>query len=168
MLGATDTERDTNKFPAFLKVGGILSAPPSAECYSTRPTTWQAIQLWQAFISNVDPLTKIFHIPTVQVVVFEAINNPSKSAKDVNSLLFGIYFAATTSLQAGDVEHLLGQDKSTVLKIFKQGFEQSLEQANVLDNPTLTSLQALAIYLVSFTIVPVNAMYESRRLTYLI
>ena len=107
------------------------------------------MQLWQAFVNNVDPITKILHIPTAQVVVFEAINDPCRKTNDVNALLFAIYFAAATSLQAADVAHFLGQDKSTVLKIFKQGLEKSLEQANVLDNPTLTSLQALTIYLVS-------------------
>ena len=107
------------------------------------------MQLWQAFINNVDPITKVLHIPTAQVLVFEAINDPCRKTKDTNALLFAIYFSAVTSLQATDVEHFLGQDKSTVLKVFKQSLENSLEQANVLDNPTLTSLQALAIYLVS-------------------
>lgn len=165
-LSATDTDSDTNKFPAFLKIGGILSTPPLPEFHDSHPTKWQAIQLWQAFISNVDPLTKIFHIPTVQVVVFDAISNPGRAAEDVSALLFAIYFAATTSLQVGDVEHLLGQNKSTALKIFKRLFEQSLEQANILENPTLISLQALTIYLVSLAIILKNTMYEHSMLTF--
>lgn len=113
------------------------------------PTRWQAVQLWQVFVNNVDPLTKLLHIPTAQTAVFEAINNPRGPIMNVSALLFAVYFAATTTLPADDVHHLLGQEKSTALKMFKQGLEQSLEQANILDNPTLTSLQALAIYLVS-------------------
>lgn len=165
-LGATDTDRDANKFPAFLRIGGILSTAPSLECHNSHPTKWQSIQLWQAFVNNVDPLTKIFHVPTIQVVVFDALSNTGRAAKDVSALLFAIYFAATTSLQVEDVEHLLGQNKSTALKVFKQRFEQSLEHANILENPTLTSLQALTIYLVSLAIISPHAMYARSMLTW--
>lgn len=149
MLASTDADRDDTRFPAFLNVGGILSTS-AIENHGFQPTKWQEVQLWQAFVSNVEPLTKILHIPTVQPVVFEAINNPDGTCKNVKALLSAIYFAAATSLQPDDVNHLLGQEKRIAIKMLKQNFEQSLEQANILDSPTLTSLQALAIYLVSF------------------
>jgi hypothetical protein len=159
-LASTDTEKDANKFPPFLKIGGTLSNSPALESQNEHPTRWQAVQLWQVFVNNVDPLTKILHIPTAQPTVFEAINNPRGAARDVNALLFAIYFAATTSLQKEDVNHLLGQEKSVAIEVLKQGLEKALEHANLLDNPTLTSIQALAIYLVSLLFLSVNVVHE--------
>jgi hypothetical protein len=39
--------------------------------------------------------------------------------------------------------------KATALNNYRQGLEQSLVGANILDTPSMRSLQAMAIYLVS-------------------
>ena len=113
------------------------------------PSRWHAMQLWQAFVTNVDPIAKILHIPTTQATVYAAINNPHNCKEDVDALLFSIYFAAATSLTSAAAASLLGQDKSIALNKYKQGLEQSLGAANILDTPSIRSLQAMAIYLVS-------------------
>jgi hypothetical protein len=113
------------------------------------PSRFQATQLWQAFVNNVDPIAKILHIPTTQATIFAAINNPSNVDNDLDALLFSIYFAATSSLTSDHAAHLLGQPKNDALRNYKQGLEQSLAGANILDTPSLKSLQAMVIYLVS-------------------
>jgi hypothetical protein len=120
-----------------------------ADTQSYYPSRWQATQLWQAFVNNVDPISKILHIPTTQATFFAAINNPNEIDDDLNALLFSIYFSATTSLTSTDAAHILGQDKSIALRKYKQGLEQSLTCANILETPTMRSLQAMTIYLVS-------------------
>jgi hypothetical protein len=107
------------------------------------------MQLWRAFVTNVDPIAKILHIPTTQAIVFAAISNANHVDEDLSALLFSIYFAATTSLTSTDAANLLGQSKSTALNKFKQGLEHSLEGANTLDTPSMKSLQAMTIYLMS-------------------
>ncbi|KAL4964140.1 fungal specific transcription factor domain-containing protein [Aspergillus stella-maris] len=87
-------------FPDLLEMSRVLFTSPAAEGRLSRPTKWQATQLWQTFVNNVDPFTKILHIPTAQVLVFGATNDPSETTKDTNSLLFAIFYAATTSLEA--------------------------------------------------------------------
>lgn len=116
---------------------------------SYHPSRWHAMQLWQAFVTNVDPIAKILHIPTTQAIVFAAISNANHVDEDLSALLFSIYFAATTSLTSTDAANLLGQPKSTALNKFKQGLEHSLAGANILDTPSMKSLQAMTIYLVS-------------------
>src|SRR5450756_918017 len=69
------------------------------------PGRFQATQLWQAFVNNVDPVAKILHIPTTQAKVFAAINNPTNIDKDLNALLFSIFFAATSSLSSDHAAH---------------------------------------------------------------
>jgi hypothetical protein len=127
---------------------------------SCHPSRWQALQLWQTFLNNVDPIIKILHVPTVQVTICTAINNPGDTENDFNALLFAIYFAATTSLSPADAVNLFGQDRSTTLARFKQGLEHSLAGANILDSPSLRSLQAMTIYIVSIFSLP----WDARRL----
>ena len=115
---------------------------------SYSPSRWHAMQLWQAFVTNVDPIAKILHIPTTQAIVYAAINSPHKIKDDLSALLFSIYFAATTSMTSTAAASLLGQDKSVTLNKYKQGLEQSLAAANILETPSISSLQAMTIYLV--------------------
>ena len=150
VLASSAKESPGDDGPATPNIGGLLyySSPPVSDGQSLNLSKWQAIQLWQAYVKNVDPLTKMLHIPTVQITMFTAINNPSEASDDINALLFAIYFAATTSLPVDDAINLLGQDKSSALNAFKKRLEESLARANLLENPSLVLLRALAIYLV--------------------
>jgi hypothetical protein len=63
------------------------------------------------------------------------------SSRYVNeALLFAIYFAATISLTSTNAANLLSQPKSTAPNNYKQGLEQSLACANILDTPSMRSL----------------------------
>jgi hypothetical protein len=112
------------------------------------PSTWQATGLWQTFLQNVDNFNKVLHIPTAQVPVFTAINDPLRANAAVNALLFSIYFGAVISMTPDEVASILGQDKTSALDRFKLGLERSLVQSNFLEAPGLTALQALALFLV--------------------
>ena len=137
--------------PSSLDIGGIFSGfnQSKTDTQSYHPSRWHAMQLWQAFVNNVDPIAKILHIPTTQATIFAAINNPENLEQDLNALLFSIYFAATTSLTSAVAANLLCQDKGTALSNYKQGLEQSLAGAEILDKPSVKALQAMTIYLVS-------------------
>lgn len=132
-------------------IGGIFHHfnPSATDVQGCYPGRWHALQLWRTFLNNVDPIIKILHIPTAQATIYTAINNPANADADLHALLFAIYFAAATSLSAADASNLLGQDRSTSLTKFKQGLEHSLATANIFDSPSLTSLQAITIYIVS-------------------
>lgn len=67
---------------------------------------------------------------------------------DSLALNFVIYFHAIVSITDSTVEEMLGQDKRTLLLQFKVGLEQALAYGGFLDQPTLTGLQALVMYLV--------------------
>ncbi|KAG4444018.1 hypothetical protein IFR05_000478 [Cadophora sp. M221] len=114
---------------------------------SYHPTRSCAIQLWQAFVNNVDPMIKIFHLPTTQAAVYAAIKNPNESGADTNALVFSIYFASTASLGHNGLANILGNDKNTALNHFKRGLEQSLAESRFLDTPNLVTLQAITLYI---------------------
>lgn len=93
------------------------------------------------------PGLKILHIPTDEVKIYATINNPSVAPFEDLSLVFAIYYAAVVSLDDGEAEAILGQGKLMSLARYKMGLEQALAHANFLDNPSLTGLHTLAIYL---------------------
>jgi hypothetical protein len=100
-------------------------------------------------VNNVDPVLKILHIPSTQIALFAALNNLGSINKNMEALIFAIFFAATTSMSSADAAHLLGTEKSNALKEYRGGLEQALAMGNLLDSPSVTSLQAMAIYLVN-------------------
>jgi hypothetical protein len=107
------------------------------------------MKLWHIFEQNIDPLVKVLHVPTAEIQIFTAINQPEAASKDTMALLHAIYFAAVTSMDAEDVNKLLGIDQMTALSKFRSHFQKALAEADALEHPTVTLLQALAIYLVS-------------------
>ncbi|KAJ9138922.1 Fungal transcriptional regulatory protein, N-terminal [Pleurostoma richardsiae] len=110
---------------------GLLSHPQlSTDTSCLYPSRGQATQLWQP-------------------VIFAAINNQKQVPPDLSALLFSIYFAAVTSLRAQDTRIILGLDRESALCEYQRGLEVSLHMASFLDSPTITSLQAMSIYLLS-------------------
>jgi hypothetical protein len=129
---------------------GLLSSPHvgGGDIFSLFPTRWQATQLWQIYLNNVDGLVKLLHVPTVQPKLFASINNPKETPLDLSALFFAIYFAAVTSLRSPDTLIMLGQDRQAALNSYQRGLEVCLYGGSFLDSPTIPSLQAMAIYLV--------------------
>jgi hypothetical protein len=116
---------------------------PQIDLKELYPSRWQATLLWQAFISRVDPMVKVLHIPSTQSCIFAAINRPESVRSDTRALLFAIYFAATTAFISDDTQN---ESLHFDLRRYQRGMEISLYQAEFLDAPTITSLQAMVIY----------------------
>ncbi|OIW27881.1 hypothetical protein CONLIGDRAFT_655572 [Coniochaeta ligniaria NRRL 30616] len=132
-----------------LDVGSLLSgySPTSANSLNLHPQKWQCMQLWTVFVNYVDLFNKVLHIPTAESVVYTAIEDPSSAGADVNCLLFSVYFSAVTAMEDEAVISLLGHGKRRALSVFRRGLEISLAQADFLEAPTLTGLQAMGIFL---------------------
>lgn len=133
-----------------LGLTGILSgySPPHTDSADLHPSKWQATQLWQVFVNYVDKFNKVLHIPTVQIVVYKAIEDPASAPADVNCLLFSVFFSAVTAMTDDQVMGTLGHAKRRALTIFRTGLELSLAQADFMEAPSLTALQAMGIFLV--------------------
>lgn len=131
---------------------GILSAPViSTPPASFHPPKDQAVKLWNRFTEPVQACAtlRLLHVPTDEIKVFSAINDPSTAALDDIALCFAIYFAATVSMDAAEVERSLHQPRETALLRFKTGLEQAFAHGDFLDHPSMTALHALAVYAAS-------------------
>ncbi|KAF5699724.1 hypothetical protein FMUND_14631 [Fusarium mundagurra] len=121
---------------------GILTVSPAMY----HPQRRVANRLWKVFIDSVDPYAKVLHIPTAETIVYIVTSDPTKASNENLALCFAIYYASVTALPPDEVLNITGEDNKQALLRYRMCLEQSLAQANFLDNPTITLLQALAIY----------------------
>lgn len=127
---------------------GILSVPSySRPLSSFLPNKTVATQLWKAYVDKVEPCTKVLHIPTAEVLVYTVIDKPSECSPGMLALCFAIFFAAATVYEQDEAVSVLGDNPVASLQLLKTGLEQAIAHADFLESPTVTTIQALAIYL---------------------
>ncbi|KAK8240567.1 fungal-specific transcription factor domain-containing protein [Phyllosticta capitalensis] len=104
--------------------------------------------MWNYYKENVDPLLKVFHIPTTEPKLLAANRNRDRVPRGMESLLFAVYYATVTATSDADVEEKFGEDKSTLLTRYRFGIEQALARANFLLSDEMVVLQAFVIFLI--------------------
>lgn len=67
------------------------------------PLPSQATYLWSAYQENVEPLIKILHVPTTDLMLRNARQAGEKLTPGNEALVFAIYYAAITSLEPEEV-----------------------------------------------------------------
>lgn len=114
------------------------------------PSNPHALQLSSYYASNVDPIFKILHIPSLRTLVTKTIANLDRiSLGDPSiALLFAVYYAATTTLTGKECLTIFEDGKETLLARYKTGVERALSNADFLRRADFRSLQALTIFLV--------------------
>jgi hypothetical protein len=129
-----------------------------ASVTSAHPSAIQIFQLWQIYISNVNPLLKITHTPTLQALIISASANPAKIPKPLEALMFAIYFAAITSLTEDEVQSTFGEDRAILLGKFHNATQQALINASFMRSSELMVLQAFFLYLVATPSLPARVL----------
>ena len=112
------------------------------------PDSTMAIKLWRVYVRNVDPVSKILHLPSTQISLIDSIADHDSASGSLHALFFAIYFGAVTSLRSDEVTRLFEGDRFQLLGRFEQGLDEAFQEADMLNCPTVTTLQAFAIYLV--------------------
>lgn len=59
--------------------------------------------MWQIYQENVDPLVKILHVPTMDKLIREIRKSLDSLTPPTEALMFSIYYAAITSMDAAEV-----------------------------------------------------------------
>lgn len=122
------------------------SSPPSVY----HPTRSMAMRLWNSYTHNFEPcmVTRVLHMPSTELKVYTTIDDPSAASYDTLALCFAIYYAATIALDGSEILTTLHSlDRRSLLQKFKTGLEQALAYSDFLEHPSLTCLQAVAVYL---------------------
>ncbi|KAE8386303.1 fungal-specific transcription factor domain-containing protein [Aspergillus alliaceus] len=128
-----------------------LDILPGLSCGSTDPSQLfpepsLALRLWATYVKSVNPVLKILHIPTTQSAIIGTILDPRAAKPSSIALGFAIFFAAVTSLDNREASEVLPETRKTHLKRFATGMDQALVQGDYMSNPSVTELQALAIF----------------------
>ena len=135
-----------------LDAGSLLFPPPSKTSLAElHPTPVHIFKLWQVFLENVNPLTKVIHAPTLQQRILDASGDLDSVPEDLEALMFAIYCAALASLDDSEVQRNFGETKMKLLAMHRQGAQKALVNAGLLRTSNMVVLQALVIFIVGST-----------------
>ncbi|KAL4759383.1 Zn(II)2Cys6 transcription factor [Aspergillus foveolatus] len=112
----------------------LLRPQAAVDLGLSRPTPSTIAALWQRYLEIVDPVLKIFHTPTVQTLVFQAIQGRDKLDLASECLLFAIYYATVAAMAPSN-------HKSPILTITNR----QITGRNDPDGPDVYALVGLAI-----------------------
>lgn len=96
---------------------------------------------------NVNPLVKIFHAPTTQQTILDAIGDLEKVSRPTEALLFNIYFLAVTSLNNASCQSMFGESRQTLLTKYFHGAQQALINSRFLKSLNISTFHAFVLYL---------------------
>ncbi|KAL4738364.1 hypothetical protein BDV11DRAFT_216031 [Aspergillus similis] len=109
---------DPQNFPPVAAAGTRSSmllqpqAPVDLDLY--RPTPNIIAALWQRYLEIVDPVLKIFHTPTVQMLVSQAIQGRNKLDLASECLLFAICYATVAAMTPSVCQSELEEDRKII------------------------------------------------------
>ena len=115
----------------------------------SHPSTERIHQLWQIFIENVDPLTKIVHVPSLQPAIQKATIDIERIPRNFEALMFAIYAAAVMSLTDDECKRRLGELRDSLLSYYTSATKWALPRAKFMGTTSIVVLQALTLHLFS-------------------
>ena len=108
-------------------------------------------------MENVDPLTKVVHVPTLRPAIQKAASNVGTIPRSLEALMFAIYGAAVMSLKDDGCKQILDEPRKTLLSQYVSATKAALSRAKFMGTTSLVVLQALVLHLLS-----VRDIYEPR------
>ncbi|EMR83249.1 putative fungal specific transcription factor domain-containing protein [Botrytis cinerea BcDW1] len=145
-------EDDSNDNPLFpeestILLGNLIS--PKRNLRSLHPQPVTIFRLWQIFLTNVNPLIKLFHAPTVQEMILEATSDMDHIPKPTEALMFVIYLLSIGSLKEDECESTFNEPRSLLLSRYSHATQQALINVKYIKSLNLTSLQAYCLFLLA-------------------
>ncbi|TKA21958.1 hypothetical protein B0A50_08654 [Salinomyces thailandicus] len=111
-----------------------------------QPSASQIIYLWQSYLSNVDPMMKVFHAPSTQQMVLGQIAKASQAPGE-QALTSSIYLLSTVSLTDNECRLAMQEPRADLISKFRQGTEDALSAAGFATTSDFMVLQAFVLYL---------------------
>ncbi|MCJ1309068.1 hypothetical protein MMC25_002723 [Agyrium rufum] len=114
------------------------------------PSAKATTELWNVFLTNVHPLTKMFFDWDKAPMMRMAANDPASLSPSQEALVFAIYFMAVISLTEAECKEILDtSEKSSLLDDFQSSAEVALERVGYASATDLLILQALNLYVLA-------------------
>lgn len=127
----------------------VLGLTPSSNAVQhLHPTTDNIFKLWQVFLDNFNPMTKIVHYPSLQEQLVKATTDLENIPKGLEAMMFTIYNCAVSSLDESECEKMFGEARKSLLSRYRHGTRRALARARFLGTADLMVLQAFVLYVV--------------------
>ncbi|RDW68713.1 uncharacterized protein DSM5745_08473 [Aspergillus mulundensis] len=114
-----------------------------------RPPPQTMAVLWQIYLDVVDPVLKLFHVPSVQKLITQTIRGRDKVEPALECLLFAIYYAAVAAITPSVCKEELDEGRAALLKRYRTVIENLLSRLDLLHSTDMIVLQSLALYLIT-------------------
>ncbi|KAL2863150.1 putative C6 transcription factor [Aspergillus lucknowensis] len=122
---------------------GFRSLAHSLRAY--HPPLAQQVALFEIFQTNVIPMVKIFHTPTLTQLFWNTVASLDALDCNAEALLFAIYYAAIISTDQNQCP--VGINRLQALHTYRFAVEQALARADLLNTQNTVLLQAAALFL---------------------
>ena len=127
--------------------GALLGITQTLTDY--HPTYADAMKLWNIHKENVEPICKVLHIPTADVMVQTVSQQPAMASRADEVLLFAIYHFAAVAMDPHDCLVTFGDNRDAMLQKYSYAVRQALVNAQVLKTTEMQVLQAYTLWLIS-------------------
>ena len=114
------------------------------------PSPLQLYTFCEIYLTNVDPVLKILHAPSLRKYLQEGAGelDCSPGPRGLEALKFAICYAATLSMSDGECSHRIGENRGILMAKYRAGTELALAKADFVNTVEMSTLQAMTIYLV--------------------
>lgn len=127
-----------------------MNTEDAVTLYTRHPSEQETLKLWDRYLSNVHPMTKLFFDWEKTPLLQKAAKNPQTISKGEQAFSFAIYFITILSLTEIECSEIIGDSRqSQLLDDFQSYVETALITAGFVTTSDLLVLQALLIYLVT-------------------
>ena len=113
------------------------------------PDPVQIFKIWQIYLDNVNPISKVTHTPSLQGRIIEAASNITDIDPNLEALMFSIYCMSVLSITEGDCSSTFGFSREDLLMRYQFACQQALLNCRFLQSSDRDCLTALFFYLVS-------------------
>ncbi|KAK1070327.1 hypothetical protein LTR74_004243 [Friedmanniomyces endolithicus] len=127
----------------------FASGAPAQSLLDLHPTYDAAMRFWRVYLSHVESLTKLFHVPTATATVQRAAANPSQASKPMECLLFAIYHFAAVAMTDEECQQSLGQDRAVLQSRYHAAVTQAFMNVAFLRTTDIIVVQAFVMFLLS-------------------
>jgi hypothetical protein len=127
--------------------GAIIGSTQSLT--DLHPTYEEAAKLWQVYITNVEPLCKVLHVPTVAKMFDTVSEHPAAASKNDECLMFVIYYFAVFSMSDADCLREFNYSRTQLLSRYQTAVIQALVNASWLKTTAMPILQAYTLFLIA-------------------
>ncbi|KAL9596225.1 MAG: hypothetical protein Q9219_005936 [cf. Caloplaca sp. 3 TL-2023] len=105
--------------------------------------------LWQIFVENINPLSKLVHVPSLQHAIEKAATDIHRVPKGFEALMFAMYSMAVKSLTNDDCNAVLGESQDMLFRRYLDATKKALSRAKFMSSTSIVVLQALVLHILA-------------------